>query len=542
VIPSRPTPKVRVCPLCEPWGAALRFGQQFEQTTPMLVMPFSVFKAQGRIMKSVKVWRDQALAAGSLVVHEEGSGKVVIFISHTWWDRAFKDATNDPKNPYDKGAPDWQDDYPEEQRRNGDYELVGGQVVKKMVTYQRPKDLKWRVICAGVQRLIEQEGLKEEDVSLWVDWQSIYQDDEAEKLKGVISLIRYATLCQYMLVHADRRGGARWLCDQLYLVHPCLRKPRLVVSHHPPHHPPPLCPPACTGAPKAPLVHTHQHAALARPRSRIEYFVFGLLAEMQGHEVQLYAILLDGALNRYPKVRVLDQDEMPSGGALANPKDKALVTGLEDKMIEAYGTALVEVKCKAAGGGQVDLSCKMLRPQHVGALFAAVERYKVADLNLRKNQLGAAGGALVAAALATNTTLTELECAQLGQPLEPRARVGCLAGGPHTLPALALLILASPFAQARRQQPRPRGWHGARRGPQEQHHPHGAPVCCALPSNPPTHALRPHSMHARCTGPLYFFLRRVRSLGYNDLGPEAGMALAEALKSNTTLTEPVSSE
>jgi hypothetical protein len=175
-------------------GAALRFGQQFEQTTPMLVMPFSVFKAQGRIMKSVKVWRDQALAAGSLVVHEEGSGKVVIFVSHTWWDRAFKDETNDPTNPYDKGAPDWQDDYPEEQRedRFGD-----------MVTYRRPKDLKWRVICAGVQRLIEQEGLKEEDVSLWVDWQSIYQDDEAEKLKGVVSLIRYATLCQYMLVPTE---------------------------------------------------------------------------------------------------------------------------------------------------------------------------------------------------------------------------------------------------------------------------------------------------------------------------------------------------
>jgi hypothetical protein len=72
-----------------------------------------------------------------------------------------------------------------------------------MVTYQRPKNLKWRVICAGVQRLLEQEGLKEEEVSLWVDWQSIYQDDEAEKLKGVKSLIRYATLCQYMLVPTE---------------------------------------------------------------------------------------------------------------------------------------------------------------------------------------------------------------------------------------------------------------------------------------------------------------------------------------------------
>ena len=155
---------------------------------------------------------------------------------------------------------------------------------------------------------------------------------------------------------------------------------------------------------------------LARPRSRIEYFVFSLLAEMRGHEVQLYAILRDGALNRYPKVQVIGEGNMPSGGALSNPNDQALVKGLEDKMIDAYGTALVEVKCKAAGGGRVNLSYKMLRPQHVGALFAAVERYQVAGLNLRYNQLGAEGGALVAAALKTNTTLTWLGCAQLGRP------------------------------------------------------------------------------------------------------------------------------
>ena len=153
---------------------------------------------------------------------------------------------------------------------------------------------------------------------------------------------------------------------------------------------------------------------LARPRSRIEYFVFSLLAEMQGHEVQLYAIKRDGALHRYPKVQVGSEESMPSGGALSNPNDKALVKDLEDKMIEAYGTALVELKCKAARRGVwVDLSEKMLRPQHVGALFAAVERYQVAELDLQWNQLGAEGGALVAAALKTNTTLRVLRCAQL---------------------------------------------------------------------------------------------------------------------------------
>ena len=137
---------------------------------------------------------------------------------------------------------------------------------------------------------------------------------------------------------------------------------------------------------------------------------------MQGHEVQLYAIERDGGLNRYPKVEVLNEGHMPSGGDLSNPNDQSLVKGLEDKMINAYGTAIVEVKCKAAGGEEVDLNKKMLRPQHVGALFAAVERYQVTALDLSWNQLGAEGGALVAAALKTNTTLTYLACAQLGQP------------------------------------------------------------------------------------------------------------------------------
>ena len=137
---------------------------------------------------------------------------------------------------------------------------------------------------------------------------------------------------------------------------------------------------------------------------------------MRGQQVQLYAIKRDGALHRYPKVEVLSEEDMPSGGDLSNPNDQALVKNLEDKMIDAYGTAIVELKCKAAGGEEVDLNSKMLRPQHVGALFAAVERYQVAVLDLSDNQLGAEGGALVVAALKTNTTLTHLECAQLGRP------------------------------------------------------------------------------------------------------------------------------
>ena len=55
----------------------------FEETTPMLVMPFEQFKAQGRIFKSTKAWREEAFEKEWLVKYDEGSGKVVIFVSHT---------------------------------------------------------------------------------------------------------------------------------------------------------------------------------------------------------------------------------------------------------------------------------------------------------------------------------------------------------------------------------------------------------------------------------------------------------------------------
>ena len=75
----------------------------FEYSTPLLMMPFKQFKKQGRIYKSTKIWRDKALGEGLLVEYVKASGKIVIFISHTWWDREFKDETNHPDDPYDKG-------------------------------------------------------------------------------------------------------------------------------------------------------------------------------------------------------------------------------------------------------------------------------------------------------------------------------------------------------------------------------------------------------------------------------------------------------
>ena len=36
---------------------------------------------------------------------------------------------------------------------------------------------------------------------------AVFQDDKEEKLKGVKSLIRYATMCEYMLVPTEEEGG-----------------------------------------------------------------------------------------------------------------------------------------------------------------------------------------------------------------------------------------------------------------------------------------------------------------------------------------------
>ena len=118
---------------------------------------------------------------------------------------------------------------------------------------------------------------------------------------------------------------------------------------------------------------------------------------MLGREAQLYAIARDGALNQYPKVEVVNEKDMPSGGALSNPNDKAVVQQLEDKMIEAYGKGMVVHKCKA--GGEVNLQSKMLRAVHVNALAQAADENSVTELNLWGNQLGVEGAARLAEAL-----------------------------------------------------------------------------------------------------------------------------------------------
>ena len=105
--------------------------------------------------------------------------------------------------------------------------------------------------------------------------------------------------------------------------------------------------------------------------------------------MQLYAIYGGGELKHYPRVTFNGKGDLPSQGALSNPDDAPLIKDIENKMIDVFGHEIIEIICsKAKEGEVVDLRAKMLRPQHVSSLILAVQKHKVAKLNLGGNELG----------------------------------------------------------------------------------------------------------------------------------------------------------
>ena len=95
--------------------------------------------------------------------------------------------------------------------------------------------------------------------------------------------------------------------------------------------------------------------------------------------------------------------------------------------------------------------------------------------SLNGDYLGPEGGMALAEAVKSNTTLETLESAAL-QSNRPAHTFSPYSTHPRCTRPLSQFLL--PCAQARLQQARPRGGHGARRGAQEQHHPEEARVCC----------------------------------------------------------------
>jgi len=423
----------------------------------MIVMPFNAFKEQGRICKSMEAWRRTAREKKALVefarveygtgkVNRDGTldgtlviaeGKVAIYISHAWWHRDFQDDDQVAEalrceqlglepDKYDKGAPDYQSG----EKRNK----------------------KWSIICLGVECLIREKHLLAEDIMLWVDWLSIYQDDEEVKELGVRSLICYASLCEYMLIPTEQED-----------LDPCTN------------------PDSGDWIPNSGESPQYIPGYGSRSWCRCESFIFQCLAEMRGRLVQLYGIKEPfttytgkSRLSFAPEqVRPLHQYKvvkpdstwkyqrkyeprteqleiameiacLPSSGELSVESDHARVQSLENTMMRAYCDVQVVNACRNACIGNapgkiVDLSYRRaITPEHIGTLAGALRDHGVITLTLTHNpglrdarvgelleknsalqvldlsssHLGAEAGHSLASALTSNTVLTSLNLSE----------------------------------------------------------------------------------------------------------------------------------
>ena len=62
------------------------------------------------------------------------------------------------------------------------------------------RNLKYGIICRGIEALIKRDNLDPERVGIWMDYACIEQDDGEELQKGVDSLIGYAAQSNYFLI------------------------------------------------------------------------------------------------------------------------------------------------------------------------------------------------------------------------------------------------------------------------------------------------------------------------------------------------------
>jgi hypothetical protein len=332
----------------------------FVEHTPMRVMPWLDFKEQGCCLRSDVAKAKELLQTFDAEMH------TAIFVSHKWWvtaaqeDRTIElavdlaEATPDgepssspTKFAFDTGRPDW--------------------------TTGEKANLKFRVLCMGLEGLIQRFGLDQSRLALWMDWFSIDQDDPELKSKGVASLIRYTTKCSYMLVPLDRP----------------LAEAKIVFPEQIPEYG-------------------------GRAWCRLEYFCFSCLSEMSGaseHGVQLWTCGTRGQLKQFPEVNVEGgkHNDMPSQGQLTLESDRSTIRMLEDQMIGAFGHQVIRNALEAGVPPVLHLTGKLLRDEHMGTLVellggggggggggGAGELQEGSfrcceELHLRNNQIGDAG-------------------------------------------------------------------------------------------------------------------------------------------------------
>ena len=271
----------------------------FPLLAPMFVMGFETFQKQGRILRS-----DEAEAKG-LLEEFDARRHIAIFISHRWWEQSSAGAGEDDGHP----------DYTTGEKEN----------------------LKFRTICVGVEELIEECDLDSGKVVLWMDWFCIAQDDAERKLSSIKSLIKYVTLCEFMLIPAET--------EEAFTT-------RGYVDPGPDNIP----------------------GYGERAWCRLEWFIFMLWSELEGAaEVHLYAVNLEGVLHRYPRLQIYVDSQKPDAGGLSLEKDRPFIRALQEDMRAASVSSAIQ---RQAGGAEMDLGAKMLSDSEVPELVHVLRQVR----------------------------------------------------------------------------------------------------------------------------------------------------------------------
>ena len=290
---------------------------------PMKVIRWTSFKELGALPRS-----DDAETRGLLEDFEgfdsTKDGRLsCVFVSHSWWER------ETPKT----AKPDY---------TSGD-----------------KANLKFRVICAGVQQMIEREALEPTHLALWVDYYSIDQIDEGKKQAGVSSMVHYTSQASFMLIPVPTEN--------------------VVTDDFGPDSDPAEC-----------VAYYPEDVGGYGSRGwcRVEFFIFSLFHEMkaaydasvQGGDgsLKLYAAgSSPHSLQQFKVVEFLggDRGDMPSQGAFTFESDRKSIVQLENLVISAFGHAVLRRAAKSVADGDlcVDLGAKMLRDEHLATLRQLIE-------------------------------------------------------------------------------------------------------------------------------------------------------------------------
>ena len=192
-------------------------------------------------------------------------------------------------------------------------------------------------------------------VVLWIDWQSVSQDDPEMKHKAMMSLPAYIACCEYMIV-PTRATGLQWpgpgpadegdRGDSGGAGGAAAAAAAAAAL--------PTLGGAAAGGDGALWAAPHDIPGYgSRAFCRLEALTFTLWARLQGRPsaVELYAASREGELRRYALGEGLGNGEhLPRGGLVTlTKKDRKRVERLEEIVLRAYTSAVVVRECERHG-------------------------------------------------------------------------------------------------------------------------------------------------------------------------------------------------